>query len=278
MVLIDVLRILICAVFFGYASYLDIKTRRVPNKVWLVMIIIGSPFVAYDLYTGGSSHLIRLLASVIPIYVVMYLLFRMGTFGGADAKALIVLSYIIPVYPKLTFSSIKFPVNGTPFGIDPFSLFFLEGQSLAVLIPSFVLINLFSLFAFTTFFNGLIIFIIVPFGILTYNLFSLSKEEMKKDPILMFFGHKCKISDLNGKHVRLVHSYKEGGKDGTVIRKFKRGGVKIDDDMLSGLEKLCKNNKIDESVWVSALLPFMISITFGFITAIIFGNLMFALM
>lgn len=264
-------------VFFGYASYLDIKTRRVPNRVWLIMILIGSPFVAYDLYTGGSFHLIRLLASVIFIYAFMYLLFRIGTFGGADAKALIVLSYIIPVYPQFTFSSITLPLYGTPFGIDPFSLLFLEGQSPVVLILSFVLIHLFSLFAFTTFFNGLLIFIIIPFGILIYNLSNLSKEEIKQDPILMFFGYKCKISDLEGKHIRLMHSYEEK-EDGTVIRKFKRWGVDIDDGVLTRLKKIHKNDDIDEKVWVSALLPSIVAFTLGFITAVIFGNLMFALL
>lgn len=277
MVLINLFRISICAIIFIYASYLDIKTRRVPNKVWLLMLLLGSPFIAYDIYTGGTYHLIRLGASVIFIYTFVYILFRIGTFGGADAKALIVLSCIIPVYPQLDFSSVSLPLYGIPLEIDPFSLLFLQGgQSLIALIPSFILIFLFSLFTFTTFFNGLIIFIIVPFGILIYNLINLSKEELKEDAILLFFGYKSKITSLKGKHIRLMHSY-EKKDNGTVIRKFKRGGVEIDNETLALLEELKKENLISEKVWVTALLPFMISITLGFFLAVIFGNLMFAL-
>ena len=277
MLAIDLLRVATCAVFFGYACYLDVKTRRVPNKVWLAMLLAGSPYIAYDIYFGGLTHLFRLAVSVIFIYIVMYLLFRIGTFGGADAKALIVLSCIIPVYPVLNFSNISFPLYGIPFEIDPFNLLFLEGQSLIVLIPSFVLIQLFGLFTFTTFFNGLIIFIIVPLGILTHNILNMSMEEIKEDPIYMLFGHKCKISDLRGKHIRLMHSY-EKKEDGVVVRKFKRGGVNIDDDTLALSKELYEEEVIGEKVWVTALLPFMISITIGFFAAIIFGNLMLALM
>ena len=276
---LPLLRIIVVASFLIYACQLDVKTRRVPNKVWLIMIGVGTPFVLYDLATGGMAYLIRLTISVVLIYSVMALIFYMGhymggTFGGADAKAIIVLSYIMPVYPQMNLMRLSFPLFGTPFGIDPLDILIYQGLSASTVIM-FLLISLYSSFAFTSFFNGLLIFILIPLIILIYNLRYFNLKEVRENPILIFFSYRSKISDLKGKHVRLIHDF--NGEKGKVVRKFKFSGVKLDDEMIGKLEKWKKKGKIGEEVWVQALLPFMIAITLGFFTAVVFGNLMFVL-
>lgn len=273
------LRITIVASFLLYTCQLDMKTRRVPNKVWLIMIGVGTPFVLYDLSTQGTSYLIRLVVSVVLIYSVMAFIFYMGhyiggVFGGADAKAIIVLSYLFPVYPQMTILGTFLPLFGTPFGIEPFDILAYQGIS-ASSVLMFLLISLYSSFAFTSFFNGLLIFILIPLLILIYNLRNLNLKEVRENPILIFFSYRSKISDLKGKHVRLIHEFHED--KGKILRKFRFSGVKIDDEMIAKLERWKEKGKIGEEVWVQALLPFMIAITLGYLAAFVFGNLMFAI-
>lgn len=47
-----------------------------------------------------------------------YLLYYIGAYGGADAKALMVLTVAFPVYPKI----LIFPILNTGFGVFSFSV------------------------------------------------------------------------------------------------------------------------------------------------------------
>ena len=37
----DIIRIIIGIIFLGYASFSDLKTRRVDDKVWIIMGFVG---------------------------------------------------------------------------------------------------------------------------------------------------------------------------------------------------------------------------------------------
>ena len=75
-------------------SGFDIKERRVPNQVLLVGGIVGVAvnLISGHLYENLLLHLFS-LSFTIPI---SYALFRLGAFGGADAKALISVALISP--------------------------------------------------------------------------------------------------------------------------------------------------------------------------------------
>src|SRR3970040_389536 len=107
--MLDILKIIFCMPFLIYSCYSDIKTRRVSNKVWFVMLAGGILLVLYDISIYGAAYLPRLFISAGFIFVFVYILFQVGVFGGADAKSLIVLSIILPAYPKLQAFSYTFP-------------------------------------------------------------------------------------------------------------------------------------------------------------------------
>jgi preflagellin peptidase FlaK len=74
----------------------------------------------------------------------------------------------------------------------------------------------------------------------------------------------------------LLHSYEseEGaGKEGTVKRKFVLGGAEIDDTIIERLKNYRTQGKINEDVWVTPGLPYMLFITAGFFIALFYGNL-----
>ncbi|WP_342304027.1 A24 family peptidase C-terminal domain-containing protein [Methanolobus sp. ZRKC5] len=245
--MIEILKVLACMPFLLYACYADIKTRRVANEVWVMMFGVGFIFIMYDLMTYGFPYLIRNILSFIFIFAFVYMLFQFGAFGGADAKVLMVISLIIPTFPVITIGSTSLPLDGIP---------------------------LINLFAFSVFGNSIILTIIVPIGLFLYNLIKSPSESLRR-PFYMFIGYIMPISKLEKGHFRMIESYgktKEG-----IEFKFSRSGTELSSDVISELKGYRKEGKVKEGVWITPGLPFMIPITAGFITAVVFGDLIFYL-
>ena len=245
--MIEILKVLACMPFLLYACYADIKTRRVANEVWVVMFGVGFIFIMYDLMTYGLPYLIRNILSFIFIFAFVYMLFQFGAFGGADAKVLMVISLIIPTFPVISIGSTSLPLEGIP---------------------------LINLFAFSVFGNSIILTIIVPIGLFLYNLIKNPSESLRR-PFYMFIGYIMPISKLEKGHFRLIESYSRT-KDGVEF-KFSRSGTELSSDIISELKSYRKEGKVKEGVWITPGLPFMIPITAGFITAVVFGDLIFYL-
>lgn len=77
---------------FVGASISDLETRRVPNRYW-IPFLVAVPFLApwgltAWLFAAGTAGF-------------FYLLWRMGLFGGADAKGLMVVAMLTPRVPEL---------------------------------------------------------------------------------------------------------------------------------------------------------------------------------
>ncbi|MFQ6071886.1 MAG: A24 family peptidase C-terminal domain-containing protein, partial [Methanosarcinales archaeon] len=63
--------------------------------------------------------------------------------------------------------------------------------------------------------------------------------------------------------------------DGRVQARFKWGMNEITSDVIKELKDFASKGLIEQKVWVTYKLPFMIPITAGFFTAVIFGDLIF---
>src|SRR4030067_1722397 len=175
--MLDILKILFCIPFLLYSCYSDIKTRRVTNKLWLVMLAGSAFFVLYDILTKGTPYIIFLFLSAGSIFVLVYILFQIGTFGGADAKSLIVISIILPAYPVIQAFGYNFPLNKP----------------------------LIELFSFGILGNAVLLTVVVPLGLAAYNIIKLG---LKIDhPLYIFIGYKSSISNLANKHIKLIQSF-----------------------------------------------------------------------
>ncbi len=239
--MLEILKILFCIPFLIYSCYSDIKTRRVSNNVWLVMLTGTIFFVVYDISTYGVVYLPRLFISAAFIFAFVYILFQLGIFGGADAKSLIVLSIILPIYPELQAYGDVFPLNKP----------------------------LIDLFAFGIFGNAVLLTVVVPIGLALYNIIKTGLHI--DNPLYIFIGYKAKISELADKHIKLIQSFDVI--NGEVKFHFKRGGVEIDEKLISELKDLSEKGLIKNEIWVTPGLPFMIPITFGFFVAVFYGDL-----
>ena len=243
--MIEILKVLACMPFLLYACYADIKTRRVANETWVVMFGVGFIFIVADFMELGLPYLIRNILSFAFIFAFVYVLFQFGAFGGADAKVLMVISLIIPTFPAIVLFGTSYPLNGVP-PID--------------------------LFAFSVFGNSVLLTVIVPIGLGMYNLARNPVESIKK-PLYMITGYMTPISKLEKGHFRMIESYSQT--DSGVKFRFTRSGTDLSNDVIKELKGYLKEGKVKDRVWITPGLPFMIPITAGFITAVVFGDLIF---
>ena len=244
--MIDLLKLLVCMSFLLYSCRTDLQTRTVPNELWGVVFVVALPLVIADALIEGTKYVCYTIVAVTCVYLFVYVLFRLGAFGGADAKALIALAFIFPVFPDIEVSGYTFPIIGTP----PLNIF-----------------------AFSTLVNAVLLAVIVPLGILLYNLCTLSVREILEKPWYLIVGYKCRITDLKNRHIKLIEDYVY--ENGVVTAEFRRTGVVIDDPVLKRLEGFRLEGLIGTRVWVTPGLPFMIPITAGFVAAVVFGDLIF---
>ncbi|MEF8881311.1 MAG: prepilin peptidase [Halapricum sp.] len=138
----DLLRLLVVPVF-GWAAIRDIKTRRVPNETWLPLAALGIGLLCWDaaavwtdtawrLTVDGlnvgieadpiydqtvETFLIRTGFSVGFLVPFAYAFWWFGGFGGADAKALMTLAVLFPIYPVYYLPGFTLPWFIAPAGV-----------------------------------------------------------------------------------------------------------------------------------------------------------------
>lgn len=119
----DLLRLLVVPVF-GWAALRDVRTRRLPNRLWpplygFGLLLIGWetvrlwPLVGFD----GRLFLIRVAISLLFVAPLGYAFWYLGAFGGADAKALIALAVLFPTFPTYAIGSTVYPMVVTDLGV-----------------------------------------------------------------------------------------------------------------------------------------------------------------
>lgn len=109
-------KVILAIPFLIYACKVDLEERRVPNRVWKYMLATLLPIVFVE-YLLTEFNLIFAVIQFAFIFTLSYMLFRLGMWGGADAKALMVLSASFPVFPEIS----ALPLLNKGFGILAFS-------------------------------------------------------------------------------------------------------------------------------------------------------------
>lgn len=83
--------------FLSYASYWDIKTREVSNKVWLFYGVTAL-FLAVVVYTTQNAFAILFYIINLSLTVIIAVaLWEFGAYGGADTKALVCIAFGHPI-------------------------------------------------------------------------------------------------------------------------------------------------------------------------------------
>ncbi|MEM2238079.1 MAG: prepilin peptidase [Candidatus Caldarchaeum sp.] len=79
-----------------YASYLDVKTREVDDKVWVIPSAVGATLNLINFFGSGFETFFSYGLAVGITAAVAFGLYFAGLYGGADAKALITICLVQP--------------------------------------------------------------------------------------------------------------------------------------------------------------------------------------
>jgi len=242
----DIVAVAFSLLVLVYASYRDIKQRTVPNKVWLLMLLVGVSFVLYYILSIGVPYIIRVAWSLGVTSALCYLFYRFHLFGGADAKSLISIALLFPTHPQFAILSLQFPIyGGLPQAFPLAMLTMLYGSFLALLVPIFLFFR---------------------------NLQKLGIRAVLSNLGMAFLGYRVPVDQLAGRrNVKLLHVYEES--NGSIRRRFNPGGMPVDDSTLETLRRYHKQGKIPGEVWVTPEVPFLFFITCGFVMSTFLGGL-----
>ncbi|ELZ95307.1 prepilin signal peptidase [Haloferax mucosum ATCC BAA-1512] len=176
----DLLRLVVIPVL-AWTAWRDIRTRRVPNLVWYPLAALGLGLLAWELLGHFPAetvfdrlYLIRVGVSVFFVVPLSYLFWRLGGFGGADAKALIVFAILLPTFPSYELVGVGFPLA------EPTRL---------------------GVFSMTILTNTVIVGLAYPLLLAARNL-----ADGEFEFPLSFVGRRVSVSSLSTAHGRLFES------------------------------------------------------------------------
>lgn len=226
------------------------------NRWYFVLVIIIFAITSVLMLFGAGGWGAPAMYILLPAIFcgVFYIFGRMHLFGGADAWALIFITFCIP----------RFPITDLP-NIPQLGFGFL---SFSVLI------------------NALLLNLVAPVGIFMINIIKGNRAPL----MYMFFGFPVKGDKIQDSWGFVMEEFEEN--KGTINRRF-IGFWDSLRRMYSGegriYTKALRENpeaytkeltmyRNVGTVWISYAVPFIIPITAGLITAIVLGDFLLAIM
>ncbi len=228
------------------------NVEEVLSRWYFVLVIVILAVASFYMIGGGIWVVSGIYIALAAVFCgVFYIFGQMRLFGGADAWALIFIAFCVPTFP-LT------PLLDTP----PLGFF-----SFSVLI------------------NALILNLAAPVGIFIINVVKKNRAPIQ----YMFFGFPVSGEKIQDSWGFVMEDFIE--RNGKVERKFigfwdslrrmrsDEGRVYTKDlrERPEEFEKELGVYKKAEKVWISYAVPFILPITVGFISAIILGDFLFAI-
>ena len=288
------------AAFLAVAAGMDLRTRHVPNPLWVLLGTLGLGLVVVDLaMSSASAEYYVVLASAAGLFYAVFfgeplldedgfhgrrlrigllglalvglvgatwnvvasgrtdsvafleyltmpvmVLVYQGMYqvrllhGGADAKALIALTLLVPTYPDLG------PAIG-PMVVDA-----RIDAAMRLWFP----------FSFVVLVNAMLLFLAIPLGYLLHNAV---RGDLRFP--MAFLGRRADLDDLPP-HVWLMERIDDRGEHVVVL--FPRRGRDRD----SEVERLRRAGI--RRAWVQPKVPFMVPLLGGFLLAFLVGNLL----
>ncbi|WP_236609676.1 A24 family peptidase C-terminal domain-containing protein [Archaeoglobus sulfaticallidus] len=239
--IITLVKIILAMIFLLYACVLDLRYRIVPNRLWKYMVAVLTPILVLEFVTAkySLSTIIFSVMQFVMMFVFSYLLYSLGTYGGADAKAFIVMAYIFPVYPAV----MGLPLLNKGFGIFAFSVL----SNSVIVSPALLIITFIR------------------------NLRREGLRDLKGNFLYYFVGKRVKANSIPE-----FHSVLEFVDDSGKIVRVRRG-IEVDEKVRKKLMKAYDEGIIDR-VWVTPNLPFLLFITAGFIISVVIGDILYLIL
>ena len=285
---INALRLVLSLSVLAYASFLDLRTRKVPNVYWIGLGVAGLGLILVQLYVDDMP--IEYLLVFVPILAILADVYlgseeettraKLTTFGkyALALGSILALAYqyggdeyfqhLLAIPIIMLFVVVMYMLDIVRGGADakalislsilfPFypafgSLPFIHGETSAAetLLP----------FSFSILVNAAIIVALTPLVFLARNL---SRKEFAFP--LGLLGYKLDTAEIANKHVWLMESIMDG-KLVTHVRPRKQEDQKADIELLasSGYKR----------VWVTPKIPFILPMLVSLILTTVVGNIL----
>jgi preflagellin peptidase FlaK len=251
--IVQYLSVFVTLVFFALASVFDLRTREVPDWVWLVYGPIGLTLTAIWLFLNSSETLLAVLSIGLTTLLSIALLY-FGVFGGADAKAIICLGITLPLAPSSYVTLVGY--------VQPF-------------FPVVVVIMGFVCSVSVVFWIGLRNLLSRSRG---HNLFEgLDNESLPTRVLAALTGYPTDISRLRSSFY--LYPIEEVVEDTTgAHRRFHLFfSAETDrDQMISDFTNSLGKVGSPSRVWVSPGLPMLLFMFVGLVITLITGDLIFS--
>lgn len=239
-----------------YASIRDLRERRVPFKTWYPMLVVGVPMALW-VYAVLLSGNLRVAFGYIFLVCMLCAMFYVSSaylhlFGGADAWAFIFITALVPLYP-----------------LEP-----LWGYPAIEFFPLSVLIN------------AVIINVVAPVGIFIYNVikgnrapvfnmlvgFPVEGKKITESFGFIMENFEETENGVNRSYISFAASVRRmvSGKRRMYTQDMKKNPAEYKKE----LELYARSGK----VWISFGVPFIIPITFGFISALFAGDILYEIL
>lgn len=234
------LKYLVLFAALALASFQDVRTREIEDKIWLVAGAIGAALTVFEAITVPGFQLVLALVSIGLTALVAFGIYFLGLYGGADAKALLVIAVTVPLVPVVALTS------------SPFFPMTVLGNAL-----------LFSL-------------ILVPVCFLYNIIWKASKRKSLFSAVYakpltrfgaLFTGIKVKPKTAKLVHFNVLEVYAEGAP--TTLRLFSKVS---DEDEVKVIDEGA------EYVWVTPAIPMIVFFLAGFALATLGVDLLFGIL
>lgn len=253
--MLELARVFTCLVFLLIASLYDIKSREVPDTLWIIFAPIGSVLTFFSILLSGKNIWAFLIWIVViaVIFIFSVAFFYLGLFGGADAKALICLAAAMPLQPNLSPARFFDKYAIQLFMPPPISTLNNSVLFAALLTIPFLIRNSIDYMKSKRIFEG------------------LEHEKSFKKALALLTGYRVDVSKLRlGRHYYLLMEEFVRHEDGSLSRKLKLfSRLPADEEWPKEIVPRDFHGKI----WVTPGLPFMVFITIGFLTTIFIGDI-----
>jgi preflagellin peptidase FlaK len=251
-------RIATALLFLSHASWSDYKIREASDATWIALAPLGFTLTFAETYLYEPSQLIFYGICFALTVAFATAIFYLGGFGGADAKALMCLALVLPFYP----ADLLKPFLG---GVSPTSQ---------------------MVFPFTVFSNAVLLSALSAVAMILFNVFWRWKTGRKlfaddyenktfgRKLLILITGYKVSIKKLKEKwHVYPLEDIEEKSENVSKRKLIVLPKDEGRDDVVKRLEKAVKVGTIQDSIWATPGLPFLIFVTSGLILALFVGDI-----
>ena len=239
---IGYINLLLIAAVLVLASYQDLKTREIDDRIWLYAAPVGAVLTVVEYFTTPGYPLLLALFSVGLTVALAFGIFYAGLYGGADAKALIFIAVTMPVY---LFASTT---------LSPFYPLTILGNGLALsllLIPTLLVVNL-------------------VWKVRRGSLFDGISATTGQKVLALFTGMKVKPSTAMSINFNLIEKVGKG-EEGEEREERRRKGERYLKlfNTVEDTDEVKVIPKGAEYVWVTPAIPMIVFFLIGYVLALV---------